>query len=495
MPPTGYLSTNAIDQTLQYLANTYPTICQLIKLPEGSIEGRTIHVVKIGKGASKERRGILLIGGVHARELVNPDMLIYFAYKICYAYTHNQAITLGGKTFEAQQIQSIVDKEDVFILPLVNPDGRAFVMDPVGDIWWRKNRRVNSGSSCKGVDLNRNFDFLWNSGIGTSTSPCSEIYRGANGFSEPETRNVRSLLDNFPQIRTIVDVHSYSQYIMYSWGDDENQTTNASMNFTNPTYDGLRGILGDSYKEYITSRDKNWATFVANSVRDTISAVSGTVYQVKQSVNLYPTSGTSNDYSFGRHYADAAKNRVFGFAIETGTVFQPLPADAQKIITEVTAGMIQFCALGMCVVDEMAIGTSIAASLDDLRAFRNLEMLSTPAGKRYVQLQSENSTELLGILLKHPEIRSELVKLLDDFMQIIKTRSSPRPMVFERPLVEHANRFACMVAGYGSEKLEKAITEVSQDAHYFEGKTVKEGLRLASAARRPLRTKGGKKPD
>ena len=26
---------------------------------------------------------------------------------------------------------------------------------------WRKNRKPNSGSSCIGTDLNRNFDFKW----------------------------------------------------------------------------------------------------------------------------------------------------------------------------------------------------------------------------------------------------------------------------------------------------------------------------------------------
>lgn len=334
MPPTGFLSSNAIDLALHYLANTYPTICQLIKLPESSIEGRTIHAVKIGYGTSKDRHGILLMGGVHARELVNPDILIYFAYKMCYAYTHNQSITLGGKTFEAQQIQSIIKGEDVFILPLVNPDGRAFVIDPAGDLMWRKNRRVNSGSMCKGVDLNRNFDFLWDSNIGTSTNPCSAIYRGARTFSEPETRNIRSILDSYPQIRTVVDFHSYSQYILYSWGDDENQTTNTSMNFTNPAYTGQRGILGDSYKEYITKSDQNWAIFMAKSVRDTIAAVFGTVYQVKQSAYLYPTSGTSNDYAFSKHYANASNKRILSYAVETGKVFQPTPAGCTKKLLE-----------------------------------------------------------------------------------------------------------------------------------------------------------------
>lgn len=42
---------------------------------------------------------------------------------------------------------------------------------------WRKNRRVNEGASCDGVDLNRNFDDHFG-GEGTSPLPCSETYKG-----------------------------------------------------------------------------------------------------------------------------------------------------------------------------------------------------------------------------------------------------------------------------------------------------------------------------
>ena len=39
---------------------------------------------------------------------------------------------------------------------------------------WRKNRRINSGNSCKGVDLNRNWGYQWG-GAGASTNPCRYV--------------------------------------------------------------------------------------------------------------------------------------------------------------------------------------------------------------------------------------------------------------------------------------------------------------------------------
>jgi hypothetical protein len=47
MPPTGYLTASGIESCLQYLATTYPSICQLIVMPEHSMEGRTIRAIKL----------------------------------------------------------------------------------------------------------------------------------------------------------------------------------------------------------------------------------------------------------------------------------------------------------------------------------------------------------------------------------------------------------------------------------------------------------------
>jgi murein tripeptide amidase MpaA len=90
----------------------------------------------------------------------------------------------------------------------------------------------------------------------TSTDPCQLTYQGPHAFSEPETQNVKWLLDTNPRTRWFVDVHSYAQDILYSWGDDQDQSTTAAMNFANPAFDGLRGVDGDAaYKEYIPGDD------------------------------------------------------------------------------------------------------------------------------------------------------------------------------------------------------------------------------------------------
>jgi hypothetical protein len=248
-----------------------------------------------------------------------------------------------------------VEKLDLFIFPLVNPDGRDHSMNVYA--MWRKNRRPEPpGVTCsfrKGVDLNRNYDHLWNfptyfaptAVVVSSTDPCdpSQTYIGPGAASEPETQNVLWLFDNHPNIRFLVDVHSFGKKVLYNWGDDENQSTDPNMNFLNPAYNAARGIGGDTaYREYISDCDLNLQIQLANRLRDGIQAVRGEAYTVQSSFALYATSGTSIDYAFSRHFVNRARGKVYGYCIEWGQEFQPLYTEMSNVIQDVTSGLLEF---------------------------------------------------------------------------------------------------------------------------------------------------------
>jgi carboxypeptidase T len=132
----------------------------------------------------------------------------------------------GGKTFSASYIKTIVDNLNIYVFPQANPDGRNYSMNT--EALWRKNRRTaapnsNSGT-CVGVDLNRNYDFLWDfqnvfaltSGVSCSADPCNhDLYHGPHAFSEPETQNAKWIHDNFPNIGYFIDLHSYGPDMLY----------------------------------------------------------------------------------------------------------------------------------------------------------------------------------------------------------------------------------------------------------------------------------------
>ncbi|MGV9678866.1 M14 family zinc carboxypeptidase [Nocardia sp. NPDC003482] len=401
--PSGYLTYNTVEGWIGYLANINSSFCSAIELPLKSVEGRTIHALRVRAGDRVEREGVLLLGGVHARELVNTDLLATWMSYLTYSYRTGTDLTFGSVTYSIDTVRLLLESVDLFIVPLVNPDGREYVMST--DPMWRKNRSYNAGTDCRGVDLNRNYDFLFDSGIGTSSSPCdSNIYRGPYAFSEPETRNIRWLLNTFMHISGVLDMHSYSEVIGHPWGDDDNQTTDPAMNFRVPNPD--RGRTGDDlYREYIPAADLDWYKHTGDRIRDAIAKVRGHVYTVQQTAGpspLYPVSGAVDDYSYSRHFVDPSLRNIRALTIETATEFQPPYEEAQQVIQENFPALMEFCLAIMC------SGSGAAA----MRITLDRHLPETGAARRAYDQLMGLAPRILEALAAQPDMRAAAAKAL-----------------------------------------------------------------------------------
>jgi len=352
-PSLAYLNVDEVESAiLAAAAAPFSGIAELIALPYPTVEGRQCHALRVGSGSDANRPGVYFLGGVHAREWGSPDILINFIERIEQAYLNGTALIFGGKTFSAAEIRTIIDSLDIVIFPQANPDGRHHSMTVQCD--WRKNRRPAPPDfpQCPGVDINRNYDFLWDfphhyspSSLSrnlTSTKPCNDYYHGPSAFSEPETRNARWIVDRFTNTRFFIDLHSYGPQILYRWGDGEHQTKDPDMNFMNPAYDSVRGIDA-SYQEYIPANDLGTMKSLAAALHDGIKAVRGTDYFTRPAYNLYATAGTSDDYFYSRHFADLGQPKILSYTLEWGEDFHPPYEEMQHIIDEVTAGLLAFC--------------------------------------------------------------------------------------------------------------------------------------------------------
>ena len=166
-------------------------------------------------------------------------------------------------------------------------------------------------------------------------------------FSEPETKNVKHLFDTYTNVKYYVDVHSFGEMILYSWGDDNNQNLDLEMNFQNPSFDKVRGIPLDlDYKEYIDTQDEKKLKNLADRMNYALNRVRGRNYRVTQAVGLYPTSATSDDYAFSRHLVDGNDQKIYGFTIEFGqeeTGFIPPFSEMQNVMKEVDCALTEFC--------------------------------------------------------------------------------------------------------------------------------------------------------
>ena len=178
----GYMTAGEVETALARLSTTYPDLVTRIPLPYRTWEQRSCLAVRLCAGTSSPRIGVLFTGSMHAREWGGADACIAFLVNLINAYRAHAPLVLGGKTFTAAQVQAILRSLTILVFPDVNPDGKNY--SQTTSMWWRKNRNPNAGvdPAHPGVDLNRNFDFLWSSGIGTSSVGCKRGLQRPSAF-------------------------------------------------------------------------------------------------------------------------------------------------------------------------------------------------------------------------------------------------------------------------------------------------------------------------
>ena len=168
-----------------------------------SFENRKITGLKLSTGGI-DKPAVFFNGCQHAREWITVMASVYLADHFVEKYQSDVFI------------QNLLDVVDVYVVPIVNPDG--YVYTHTSDRFWRKNRQSNDSSSCVGIDLNRNWDADWNGGESTSSSTCSDVYVGEEAFSARETQIVKNFMETIPNLKGHLDIHSYSALVLGPWG-------------------------------------------------------------------------------------------------------------------------------------------------------------------------------------------------------------------------------------------------------------------------------------
>ena len=292
-------SVATIESKMSSLASS--SICAIHEFRPGHAnrkthENRIMRYLKIAGGSSTTRLPVLLMAGLHAREVAQPPALANFAEDLVNAYnpsgSSRNPITVNrfddGRTTPATSypqfqipapvVQRIVERLDLYIAPLCNPDGREFVLSSNTTLhrMWRKNRRpAPASATCPppekriGVDLNRNFDIAWDintyysaaaaANAGVSDVHCQDVYRGPGptAATEPEVQNVQWLI-NTAKPKFFADCHSKGRFILYPWAIEDNQSSDATKNWRNANWnrggssgerDGFRQSVSN-YGEY-----------------------------------------------------------------------------------------------------------------------------------------------------------------------------------------------------------------------------------------------------
>jgi hypothetical protein len=204
---SNFHSPTQVDTILNDLVAAHPGLAQLSSIGT-SHQGRPIKVLKISDnvGTDESDEGdVLFVATHHAREWISVEVALYLAEQILTQYATNP------------QLQADVNNLEIWIIPVVNPDGFAYTWSPTGYRFWRKNRR-NNGDGTFGVDLNRNWGYEWGLSSGSSGSTSSDTYRGPAAFSEPEISALRIFVDGLDNLKTMLTYHSFSELFLRPWG-------------------------------------------------------------------------------------------------------------------------------------------------------------------------------------------------------------------------------------------------------------------------------------
>ena len=209
----GNYTWDELNNRFNELLDLYPNIISERLIIGQSIEGRDIWAFKISDNPNtdEDEPEVLYTSLIHAREPLSMMSLFYFTQKLAEGYNTDDELTY------------LVNNREMWFVPVINPDGYVYneFIEPSGGGMHRKNRKdTNCGNGTgRGIDLNRNFGYGWGAdNIGSSSDPCSEVYRGDSPFSEPETEAVRDFILNH-DFKNVLHYHSYSNLYIHAFGD------------------------------------------------------------------------------------------------------------------------------------------------------------------------------------------------------------------------------------------------------------------------------------
>ncbi|XP_030028978.2 zinc carboxypeptidase-like [Manduca sexta] len=266
-----YYNLQQIHAWLDELVTLYPGVVSTQVIGR-SLEGREIKgvIIDFREGQRGENPRIAMIeGGIHAREWISPATVTWIIKEFL--------------TSNDPEVRALAENFIWHIFPVVNPDGYSYTF--AGDRMWRKNRNPANRVECteddndlgNGIDLNRNFDYVWMT-VGASSNPCSRTYAGPSPSSELEAQAIMQHVLSLKQKGNFLyyfAFHSYSQMILIPYSHVKGHEVLQASNYA------------DMYEIAIYGAEK-------------LKQRHGTAYKVGTSAEiLYPVSGASFDWVKG----------------------------------------------------------------------------------------------------------------------------------------------------------------------------------------------------
>ncbi len=219
-----------MENDINNIKNVFPNDAKVESLTD-TIDGRKVYDIVLGDIASDKH--IMIQGSIHAREYITTQLvmkqLIEFLRKL----------NTQEEFYNDRTARELISGCAIHIIPMVNPDGVSISQLGVDGIKKDttlegikkialsdgksiddKNYLIQWKANAQGVDLNRNFDALWDKYEGPS-NPSSDHYKGSSVGCTAETKALIELTCKYPFKRTI-SYHTMGRVIYWYFGQTGN---------------------------------------------------------------------------------------------------------------------------------------------------------------------------------------------------------------------------------------------------------------------------------
>ena len=231
-----------------------------------TVDGNRLYDFRVGNPAAE--RHLLVFGGIHAREYITAQLVMRQLVQLLSDQSTNGS-------YENIAVRELLSNTEIHFIPMANPDGIGIsqlgleglhteaVRETVRQIAAKDGKALTESylrqwkSNANGVDLNRNFDALWESYNDHLGHASADHYKGTAPECELESKALADLTRQF-QFDATLSYHTQGEVIYWNFGQ-EGELKDMTLLLANRVSELTDYRLDGNFRALDTAGYKDWA--------------------------------------------------------------------------------------------------------------------------------------------------------------------------------------------------------------------------------------------